>query len=118
MLSRARVFFTIAMLLAAQAGCSIQREDRLECILSNGDAFVLRAAYDWQPISVILRQVGDVAGRLNHKQFDVFYQPGGEKRWREPVTWLSHEHIRSENNRKSCVEISRLWASWSSLMIG
>lgn len=64
---------TSALLLisATLPACAIKRQDVLECGLPDKSKFILRAKYDWHPIS---RLIPEAAERTNHSGFIVYYK--------------------------------------------
>jgi hypothetical protein len=96
-----RLYLLIGCVAFTQSACSYPAQDELECVLPNGDKFELVAKYDYEPLSYILKHIGDVAERLNQQRFDVFFVPIDEKKWPTPIAGLSHASLfRSEKGRQ------------------
>jgi hypothetical protein len=69
MFASALIIFTCGWI----CGCTIPREDVLECGLPAGGKFILTAKYDWEPLAQVIP--ADVSERLKQDPFQVQFQP-------------------------------------------
>lgn len=85
----AMLIFNITIVSAAQ--------DELECVLPNGDKFVLINKYDYSPLA---KFVPHAATRGNDYGFDVYFKPSGELRVNQAMYNFGRFSVSSEIARK------------------
>jgi hypothetical protein len=101
-----RNLFIVILLATSQAACSISREDVLECGLSDGSKFVLRAKYDWYPVAKLIP--ADVAERLNQEPYDVeFVNKNGKTSGRAPAA-IDHSNFEMSSLERACSKMGLL----------
>jgi hypothetical protein len=104
-----------ALLLAAvgltQSACSITVEDSLECVLPDGDKFLLIATADYSPLAAVVRPIArhPPSARVNQTQFKAFFVPKSGKRSESSVGGTQHDmnRLKTEAGRRAiCARFS------------
>lgn len=93
------------------SACSVQQRDSHECILPNGDKFVLISKYGYEPLATLLQPLsGHLAERLNQESFHAFYQPLRGKRREESVSIIHNNSLGigdPEGRRQMCASFTQ-----------
>ena len=72
----------LSIILCMQSACAVQKQDELECVLSNGDKFVLIATFDYTA-PIFSLGCWHCKSRVNETQFKAYFEPKGQKQWPE-----------------------------------
>jgi hypothetical protein len=106
------LFLATAAALLPLSACSVPAQDKLECLLPNGDKMILINEFDYQ----LGPPCGHCTSRVNNTGFEPYFKPSKGKRWADASTSpMGNSSLDTlENRQKLCAAFGSFGQSVSS----